>query len=76
MTGRFFLRCIAIFVQACWVFQTFHELKFKKANVLERGLLLCNQCLLHDQELPVKVEAAITLQMMLSEQEKGATADL
>ena len=56
------------------MFQTFHELKFKKKDTLERGLLLCNQCLIQDSELPVKVEAAISIQMMLSEQDKGESS--
>lgn len=58
------------FFQACWVLHYFSEIKFKQEAVLAEAIRLTTNALLTDQELPVKVEAAIALQMLLSSQEK------
>jgi hypothetical protein len=62
---------IVYFFQACWVLHYFSEIKFKQEAVLAEAIRLTTNALLTDQDLPVKVEAAIALQMLLSEQEKA-----
>ena len=57
--------------QACWVVSTFNELKFRKKGVLEKAILLLRDGLVTDKELPVKVEAAIAIQSLLAEQDRG-----
>lgn len=57
--------------QACWVLHYFCEIKFRNESNLITALQLTQTCLLNDKELPVKVEAAIALQMLISNQEKG-----
>lgn len=49
----------------------FSEVKFKQEEVLAEALRLVVNALLTDQDLPVKVEAAIALQMFLSAQDKA-----
>lgn len=49
----------------------FSEIKFKQEQVLVEAIRLTTNALLTDQDLPVKVEAAIALQMMLSAQTKA-----
>ncbi|XP_034232484.1 importin-7 isoform X4 [Thrips palmi] len=57
--------------RACWVLHYFSEVKFKQEEVLAEALRLVVNALLTDQDLPVKVEAAIALQMFLSAQDKA-----
>lgn len=58
--------------RACWVLHSFSEIKFKNQQVLAEVMRLTANALLTDTELPVKVEAAIVIQMYLSSQEKAA----
>lgn len=58
--------------RACWVLHCFSEVKFKNAQVLGEIMRRTSNALLTDTELPVKVEAAIVLQMYLSSQEHAA----
>lgn len=58
--------------RACWVLHNFSEVKFKNPQVLMQVLSLASHALLHDKELPVKVEAAIVLQVYLSSQDEAA----
>lgn len=50
----------------------FCEVKFKNDQNLQTALELTRLCLINDNEMPVKVEAAIALQVLISNQEKGA----
>lgn len=58
-------------LQAAWVLKHFCELKFKNEQNLKTSLEMVRQCLCSDKELPVRVEAAVALQVLLVEQEKG-----
>jgi hypothetical protein len=66
--GTFSIVCC---FQACWVLHYFSEIKFKEEAVLAEAIRLTTNALLTDQDLPVKVEAAIALQMLLNAQEKA-----
>lgn len=44
-------------------------MKFKASDHLVTGVRLVVHALLNDQELPVRVEAAVALQVMLNNQE-------
>uniref|UniRef100_A0A8C2DCM4 Importin 7 n=1 Tax=Cyprinus carpio TaxID=7962 RepID=A0A8C2DCM4_CYPCA len=57
--------------RACWVLHYFCEVKFKIDQNLQTALELTRQCLINDNEMPVKVEAAIALQVLISNQEKA-----
>ncbi|TWW68026.1 Importin-7 [Takifugu flavidus] len=57
--------------RACWVLHYFCEVKFKSDQNLQTALDLTRLCLINDNEMPVKVEAAIALQVLISNQEKG-----
>ncbi|XP_066600372.1 importin-7 [Prorops nasuta] len=57
--------------RACWVLHYFSEIKFKQEAILVEAVRLTTNALLTDQDLPVKVEAAIALQMLLNSQEKS-----
>jgi hypothetical protein len=57
------------FQQACWTLHNFSEVTFKQEPILIEAIRLTTTCLLQDQELPVKVEAAVALQMIISNQE-------
>ena len=59
-------------LQACWVLHCFCDVKFKNPRNLEQALLLTRTLLTKDTELPVQVEAAIALQVLLTEQERGS----
>lgn len=61
------------FFQACWVLHYFCEVKFKSDQNLQTALELTRRCLIDDREMPVKVEAAIALQVLISNQEKGSS---
>jgi len=52
--------------RACWVLHYFSDVKYKNEEVLREAFRLTVNSLLHDKEPPVKVEAAIAVQMMLS----------
>jgi len=58
-----------VVLQACWVLHYFSEIRFKNEQVLADALRLTTNALLTDNELPVKVEAAIALQMFLNSQD-------
>lgn len=58
-------------MQACWVLHYFCEVKFKSDHNLQTALDLTRLRLINDNEMPVKVEAAIALQVLISNQEKG-----
>lgn len=57
--------------QACWVVNSFSEVKFKNVDNLRAAVDCIRTILSTDKELPVRVEAATSLQMLLTEQEKG-----
>ncbi|NWW88922.1 IPO7 protein, partial [Rhynochetos jubatus] len=57
--------------RACWVLHYFCEVKFKSDQNLQTALELTRRCLIDDREMPVKVEAAIALQVLISNQEKA-----
>ncbi|GCB73913.1 hypothetical protein scyTo_0002995 [Scyliorhinus torazame] len=57
--------------RACWVLHYFCEVKFKNDQNLQTALELTRRCLIEDKEMPVKVEAAIALQVLISNQEKA-----
>lgn len=54
--------------RACWVLQAFGDVEFKDQAILAEILRLSTHALLTDEDLPVKVEAAIVLQVFLSSQ--------
>jgi len=58
--------------RACWVLHYFSDVKYQNEQVLAEAFRLTTNSLLNDKEPPVKVEAAIAVQMMLSS--KGETA--
>lgn len=62
---------LSVLTQACWVLHYFCEVKFKSDQNLQTALELTRLCLINDNEMPVKVEAAIALQVLISNQEKG-----
>lgn len=57
--------------RACWVLHYFCEIKFKQEDILATAVNLTTNALLTDKELPVKVEAAIALEMLLACQSKA-----
>lgn len=57
--------------QACWVLHYFSEIEFKQEQILVEAIRLTTNAFLTDQDLPVKVEAAIALQMLLSAQKEA-----
>lgn len=57
--------------RACWVLHHFNEIPFTNDANLYQGLSYLQNCLLTDADLPVKVEAAISLQEMISSQDKA-----
>ncbi|KAK7913326.1 hypothetical protein WMY93_013537 [Mugilogobius chulae] len=57
--------------RACWVLHYFCEVKFKSDQNLQTALDHTRLCLINDNEMPVKVEAAIALQVLISNQEKA-----
>lgn len=54
----------------------FCEVKFKNDQNLQSALQLTRLCLINDNQMPVKVEAAIALQVLISNQEKGETEEV
>ncbi|KAL4624989.1 importin-8-like [Arapaima gigas] len=56
---------------SCWVLHSFSLLRFHNELVLRNAVELVKQDLLVDKEMPVKVEAAIALQTLISNQEQA-----
>lgn len=56
--------------RACWVLHSFATVRFKNDALLVESVHFTINALLTDTDLPVKVEAAIALQTLLSSQEK------
>ena len=55
--------------RACWMLHYFADVKYKNPDILDQSFKLTIARLLkQDEEVPVKVEAAIALQMMLTSQ--------
>ena len=59
--------------RSCWVLHSFHEIKLKKVENLAKVMQLSTNALLNDSDLPVKVEAAVAIQMFLESQEDAST---
>uniref|UniRef100_A0A3B3SL01 Importin 8 n=1 Tax=Paramormyrops kingsleyae TaxID=1676925 RepID=A0A3B3SL01_9TELE len=57
--------------RSCWVLHSFSPLHFHNHLVLCNAVELVRQNLIADKEMPVKVEAAIALQMLVSNQEQA-----
>ncbi|XP_055947486.1 importin-7-like [Argiope bruennichi] len=57
--------------RACWVMHYFCSMRFQNEMNLITALQLTQNALLNDKELPVKVEAAVALQMLITNQEKA-----
>uniref|UniRef100_A0A8C2HYS5 Importin 8 n=1 Tax=Cyprinus carpio TaxID=7962 RepID=A0A8C2HYS5_CYPCA len=57
--------------RSCWVLHSFSPLKFHNELVLRNAVELVKQNLVDDKEMPVKVEAAIALQMLVRNQEQA-----
>jgi len=56
--------------RACWMLHYFSDIKFKDEGVLRTAFDHTVRCLINPQEeIPVRVEAAIALQMLLTNQE-------
>lgn len=62
--------------RACWMLHYFADIRFKNKAVLAEAFRLTIHSLLNDKDIPVKVEAAIALQMMLTSQGDTAKAFL
>uniref|UniRef100_A0A182VLJ7 Importin N-terminal domain-containing protein n=1 Tax=Anopheles merus TaxID=30066 RepID=A0A182VLJ7_ANOME len=58
--------------RACWVMHYFSDIKLKNPQVLEQIMRYLSNALLTDKDLPVKVEAAMSMQMFLISQEEAA----
>ena len=58
--------------RACWMLHYFAEVQYKNQAVLGEAFRLAINSLLTDKEAPVKVEAAIAVQMMLNSQGEAA----
>lgn len=56
--------------RACWVLHYFGNVKFKDSQILFHAVDLTVNSLLNDVALPVKVEAALALQVLINSQEK------
>ncbi|XP_004932830.1 importin-7 isoform X2 [Bombyx mandarina] len=56
--------------RGCWVLHCFASIRFKSEQLLFEAVRLTVDSLLNDTDLPVKVEAAIAVQMLLTSQEK------
>ncbi|CAM9462061.1 importin-7-like [Lampetra fluviatilis] len=57
--------------RACWVLHSFSDVRFTSELNLRNALELTRKCLIEDNELPVKVEAAIALQVLVCSQDKA-----
>ncbi|KAM8884354.1 importin-8 isoform 2-T2 [Synchiropus picturatus] len=58
-------------VNSCWVLHSFSPLRFHDELMLRNAVELVKQDLVDDKEMPVKVEAAIALQTLVSNQEQA-----
>ncbi|XP_029597973.1 importin-8 isoform X2 [Salmo trutta] len=58
-------------IHSCWVLHSFSPLRFHNELVLRNAVELVKQGLIADKEMPVKVEAAIALQTLVSNQEQA-----
>ncbi|XP_070563950.1 importin-7-like [Ptychodera flava] len=57
--------------RANWVLHYFSEINFKDKKNLMQALELSRKCLCEEKEMPVKVEAAIALQMLITNQDNA-----
>jgi len=57
--------------RACWVIRQFCELRYKTPTVVQQAVEHVRNALCTDKDLPVRVEAAIAVQMLISEQEQA-----
>nr|XP_060632748.1 importin-8 isoform X2 [Anolis sagrei ordinatus] len=57
--------------RSCWTLHSFSSLKFHNELNLQNAVELTKKCLIDDKEMPVKVEAAIALQSLISHQEQA-----
>ncbi|KAK7878893.1 hypothetical protein WMY93_030827 [Mugilogobius chulae] len=57
--------------RSCWVLHCFSSLRFHDEQVLRSAVELVKQDLVEDKEMPVKVEAAIALQTLVSNQQQA-----
>ncbi|KAG7455918.1 hypothetical protein MATL_G00246220 [Megalops atlanticus] len=57
--------------RSCWVLHSFSPLQFHNELVLRNAVELVRQNLVNDKEMPVKVEAAIALQTLVTNQEQA-----
>ncbi|EMP28541.1 Importin-8 [Chelonia mydas] len=60
-----------ILLKSCWVLHSFSTLKFHNELNLRNAVELAKKSLIDDKEMPVKVEAAIALQALISNQEQA-----
>ncbi|KAJ7402691.1 Importin-8 [Pitangus sulphuratus] len=60
-----------ILLKSCWVLHSFSALKFHNELNLRNAVELTKKSLIEDKEMPVKVEAAIALQTLISNQEQA-----
>ncbi len=58
-------------MQANWVVHSFSEVKYKSKQNLETALELTRKGLIEDKEMPVKVEAAFAIQMLITSHDKA-----
>ncbi|CAK1554699.1 unnamed protein product [Leptosia nina] len=56
--------------RACWVLHCFASINFKSEALLAEALRLVVNALMTSTDLPIKVEAAIAIQMLLSSQDR------
>lgn len=56
--------------RAAWVLHYFEDFDFENESTLDRAILCLQNALLNDKELPVQVQAAISLHIFISSQEK------
>ncbi|MEJ1272405.1 hypothetical protein NN561_003255 [Cricetulus griseus] len=54
--------------ESCWVLHAFSSLKFHNELNLRNAVELAKKSLIEDEEMPVKVEAALALQSLISNQ--------
>ncbi|XP_054844381.1 importin-8 [Eublepharis macularius] len=57
--------------RSCWTLHSFSTLKFHNELNLRNAVELAKKSLIDDKEMPVKVEAAIALQSLISHQEQA-----
>uniref|UniRef100_A0A670YMV4 Importin 8 n=1 Tax=Pseudonaja textilis TaxID=8673 RepID=A0A670YMV4_PSETE len=57
--------------RSCWTLRSFSALKFHNELNLKNAIELIKKSLIEDKEMPVKMEAAIALQALISHQEQA-----